>query len=187
MLPNVIWKDIDNTVSTRWSQWSVNCTAVEVGRYPMLIPEGTRVPAWAYLDVTLNDTFDPVAAIAVSSPELESIPVSVPSSTITSSSITTEKLTKTSSTTFLTLTRRDTRVSVIVGGVVGCIMALGIFGVIVFIVMGRREIQKDEKKRYRDIVSPTSLPRSATYATWSYPPRFRGEDNNPVMGSGSTQ
>jgi hypothetical protein len=160
----------------------------------MLIPEGTRVPAWAYLDVTANDGFDPTAAHAVSNPELESTPLS-PTSTITSTSITTETSGNTSSTTVPTPpARASNSVPAIVGGVVGCILGLGVLGLIAFIFIKQKHKQSGQGKGYGDIPSPTSLPQSATYATWSPPPQFRGEDNNaltrdalPVARSGSTQ
>ncbi|KAI0812734.1 hypothetical protein BC629DRAFT_961396 [Irpex lacteus] len=41
-----------------WSGWSENCTYKFVGNYPKPIPQGTAVPAWAYENVTLLDTFN---------------------------------------------------------------------------------------------------------------------------------
>jgi hypothetical protein len=162
----------------------------------MLIPEGTRVPAWAYLDVTVNDTFDPVTAMSVSNPELESTPVSPPStSTSMSTSITTETSSQTPSNTVVPVpASTHNTVPAIVGGVVGCVLGLGVLSLIAFIFIKRKRNQTGQEKGYGDIPSPTSLPQSATYATWSPPPQFRGEDNNPltrdalpVARSGSTQ
>ncbi|KAH9954783.1 hypothetical protein BC827DRAFT_927477 [Russula dissimulans] len=43
-----------NSTWMQWSQWSYNCTAESSpSTYPDAIPAGTRVPHWAYLDVTV--------------------------------------------------------------------------------------------------------------------------------------
>ncbi|KAI0771928.1 hypothetical protein BD413DRAFT_547077 [Trametes elegans] len=48
-----------------WSTYSTNCSTVYSRQYPDDIPGGTAVPAWAYIDVIANDTFNPVVARAV--------------------------------------------------------------------------------------------------------------------------
>ncbi|KAI0253447.1 hypothetical protein BJV78DRAFT_210424 [Lactifluus subvellereus] len=55
----------------QWSEWSLNCTSVaSVSTYPESIPAGTRVPHWAYLDITTTDTWNDTAAkTAGDSPE----------------------------------------------------------------------------------------------------------------------
>jgi len=40
------------TALYRWSDWEVACETVYVTTYPGDIPQGTRVPLWAYYDVT---------------------------------------------------------------------------------------------------------------------------------------
>ncbi|KAI0046152.1 hypothetical protein FA95DRAFT_1679988 [Auriscalpium vulgare] len=59
------------SVWTQWSEWSLNCTQVApAGTYPFNIPAGTRVPHWAYLDTTKNDTWNNFTAFATGdSPE----------------------------------------------------------------------------------------------------------------------
>ncbi|KAK0459823.1 uncharacterized protein EV420DRAFT_292641 [Desarmillaria tabescens] len=47
-----------NRTFVQWSQWRVNCASVAIGGFPEPIPNGTRVPAWAYLDVKTEDNFD---------------------------------------------------------------------------------------------------------------------------------
>ncbi|KAI0366240.1 hypothetical protein BV20DRAFT_665116 [Pilatotrama ljubarskyi] len=50
---------------TPWSVYKEGCSVgVSIGLYPKAIPSTTEVPGWATLDVTVNDTFDAVAAEA---------------------------------------------------------------------------------------------------------------------------
>ncbi|KAH9956714.1 hypothetical protein BC827DRAFT_1385884 [Russula dissimulans] len=46
----------------KWSQWSYNCSEGLSNEYPYPIPDGTRVPHWAYLDVITADTWNITAA-----------------------------------------------------------------------------------------------------------------------------
>lgn len=49
-----------------WKSWSRNCTAVDpTTTFSHLIPSGTRVQEWAFLDVTEEGTWDPVLAYQV--------------------------------------------------------------------------------------------------------------------------
>ncbi|KAH9021570.1 hypothetical protein EDB85DRAFT_2000123 [Lactarius pseudohatsudake] len=49
-----------------WKAWSRNCTAVDpTTTFSNLIPSGTRVQEWAFLDVTDEGTWDPVLAYQV--------------------------------------------------------------------------------------------------------------------------
>ncbi|THH17528.1 hypothetical protein EW146_g3302 [Bondarzewia mesenterica] len=48
---------------TQWSEWSFNCTSVsQDGTLPESIPSGTRVPGWAYLNVTKTDIWSNTTA-----------------------------------------------------------------------------------------------------------------------------
>jgi len=53
-----------NRTFTSWGNWSVNCPYVEITTFPKPIPPAVEVPSWAYLNVTVSDVFDPVAAQA---------------------------------------------------------------------------------------------------------------------------
>jgi len=49
-----------------WSSWSRNCTTTDPPTtFSNLIPSGTRVQEWAFLDVTKEGTWDPVLAYQV--------------------------------------------------------------------------------------------------------------------------
>ncbi|GLB34837.1 putative expressed protein [Lyophyllum shimeji] len=50
----------------RWSEYNANCSKVYTGVFPRSIPSGTRVPHWAYLNPTADDTFNITAAQDVS-------------------------------------------------------------------------------------------------------------------------
>ncbi|KAG2158229.1 uncharacterized protein EDB93DRAFT_1120506 [Suillus bovinus] len=50
-----------DTLYLSWSSWCSNCSMISIGLYPMDIPAGTKVPNWAYLNVTAG--FDPIAAL----------------------------------------------------------------------------------------------------------------------------
>ncbi|KAI0773759.1 hypothetical protein C8Q74DRAFT_779488 [Fomes fomentarius] len=65
-----------------WSGWSENCTSTSLMTYPLTIPGGTAVPAWAFQDVTTNDRFDVADAEAEALQDLPDTTASVlPSST----------------------------------------------------------------------------------------------------------
>ncbi|TFK92335.1 hypothetical protein K466DRAFT_236269 [Polyporus arcularius HHB13444] len=75
-----------------WPTYSTNCTQVYLKKYPEPIPGGTAVPAWAFLDVTTNSTFDIDAAMALASqdaPDVRSNSTSSATSSATSSSTST--------------------------------------------------------------------------------------------------
>ncbi|KAG2078814.1 hypothetical protein BDR04DRAFT_4714 [Suillus decipiens] len=64
-----------------WSSWSSGCTMMSIGEYPLDIPAGTKVPNWAFMDVT-GGGFN--SAAAQSNGDLpESTATSVPSATTT--------------------------------------------------------------------------------------------------------
>jgi len=78
-----------NSTWLQWSQWSSNCTAKSSpSTYPDAIPAGTRVPHWAYLDVTIADNWSATAAkSAGDSPEVKPTPVSTVQASPTASAV----------------------------------------------------------------------------------------------------
>ncbi|KDQ60966.1 hypothetical protein JAAARDRAFT_31964 [Jaapia argillacea MUCL 33604] len=131
----------NRTIET-WSTWSFNCSSVYVGVYPQNIPLGTAVPAWAYLDVTKADIFDPAAAEALNAPESTatsskptgSLTSSGPSSG-TASSTTTGPPSSTS-----TAAGKKSNTGAIAGGVVAgvVVLALIVAGVAFYLMRKRR-------------------------------------------------
>jgi hypothetical protein len=46
-----------------WKTWKFNCTAIDPPQtYSNTIPSGTRVPEWAFIDVTKEGIWDPILA-----------------------------------------------------------------------------------------------------------------------------
>ncbi|KAI0260306.1 hypothetical protein BC834DRAFT_554096 [Gloeopeniophorella convolvens] len=111
-----------------WEQWTQNCTAIDPPTtFSNLIPSGTRVPAWAFINVTETGTWDPLLAFRVGDP-MEAIPSEagtlaappVPTSTQTKvPGLSSQQLGESSS---------HSHVAAIVGGVVGglALIALGV-------------------------------------------------------------
>ncbi|KAJ3798687.1 hypothetical protein GGU11DRAFT_744103 [Lentinula aff. detonsa] len=48
--------------STRWAEWSTNCSTVFLGLYPNAIPSGTAIPHWAYQAITGSASFNATIA-----------------------------------------------------------------------------------------------------------------------------
>ncbi|GJE88609.1 hypothetical protein PsYK624_046920 [Phanerochaete sordida] len=68
--------------NVRWSTWQTNCSTDYISVWPVNIPPGTSVPAWAYLDVRTPDTFNATAAQAIAAqdpPESSATPTPTPS------------------------------------------------------------------------------------------------------------
>ncbi|KAM6502617.1 hypothetical protein JOM56_002594 [Amanita muscaria] len=51
----------------RWNNYTQNCSTVYLTIFPSPIPSGTKVPHWAYLNVSIDGEFDPTEAAAVAS------------------------------------------------------------------------------------------------------------------------
>ncbi|KAI0341930.1 hypothetical protein BDW22DRAFT_1358021 [Trametopsis cervina] len=53
-----------NASYTTWTSWKEGCGSPIVAQFPKDIPQDTAIPAWAFLDVTAVNEFDPIAAKA---------------------------------------------------------------------------------------------------------------------------
>ncbi|KAG2349767.1 hypothetical protein BDR05DRAFT_943645 [Suillus weaverae] len=116
--------------------------------YPMNIPTGTRVPNWAYLNVTGG--FDPVAAqnngdLPESTATNVQSTLTVTYSTILSASLTTVYASLTSSSAAATglsptsaSSSTSSNVGAIAGGVVGAILGAVIIGLVTWLLIKRR-------------------------------------------------
>ncbi|KAG2353712.1 hypothetical protein BDR07DRAFT_686728 [Suillus spraguei] len=133
-----------------WSSWSSSCTQIFIEEYPMDIPAATKVPNWAYLNLT-DGQFD--ATVAQSNGDLpESTATGVPStttvirSTTLSASLTTvytsSSLTTTTGPSETSSSARS-NVGAIAGGVVGGIAgAAVIIGLATWFFKRRRSSTK---------------------------------------------
>jgi len=108
-----------------WSGWSANCTNVSLpSTYPNPIPDGTRVPYWAYLDVVTGDNWDLTAAqSAGDSPEATPIAPSTiqPSSTASAA----PQSSSSSSSTQKKSSHAGQIAGGVVGGIVGATLLIG--------------------------------------------------------------
>ncbi|KAH9047436.1 hypothetical protein EDB83DRAFT_1461423 [Lactarius deliciosus] len=107
----------------QWSQWYINCTTVSTdGTYPNSIPAGTRIPRWAYLEVSAADTWNATAAqSAGDTPEGTATTVSSTSSTSVPSASTSS-----SSSSNKSSSSTGAIAGGVVGGVVGATVLVGL-------------------------------------------------------------
>ncbi|KAJ3016881.1 hypothetical protein NUW54_g710 [Trametes sanguinea] len=128
-----------------WTLYAENCTTVYVSKYPDDIPSGTSVPAWAYIDVSKEGTFDPNAAQALASSDvpdstalsngptsstgLNTLPPDATPTGIDSPEPTSDGSNSTSSST------KPVNIGAIVGGVVGGVVGLLAIGLTIFFAL----------------------------------------------------
>ncbi|KAN0134212.1 hypothetical protein V8E53_007984 [Lactarius tabidus] len=116
----------------QYSQWHLNCsTSSSPGTYPNSIPAGTRVPHWAYLDVSVADTFNATAAQSAGD-----TPEGTPS---TGSSTSTSSTAAPSSSTSSSSNKSSSNSGAIAGGVVGAILGLALLVGLAFWYTRRRQ------------------------------------------------
>ncbi|KAG1782616.1 hypothetical protein EV702DRAFT_1232504 [Suillus placidus] len=163
-----------------WSSWSQYCSQISIresvrklvdillaflihviDRYPMDIPTGTRVPNWAYLNVTGG--FDPVAAqnngdLPESTATNVQSTLTVTYSTTLSASLTTVYASLTSSSATATglsptsaSTSTSSNVGAIAGGVVGAILGAVIIGLVTWFLIKRRRSSTTPSAPFSDI------------------------------------
>ncbi|KIM45559.1 hypothetical protein M413DRAFT_442230 [Hebeloma cylindrosporum] len=107
---------------TTWSYYNTNCTRVYTQIFPSPIPSGISVPHWAYLDVTVANTFDYTLAQAAGGSDSIAIPQATSTPSTRSSSSTSK-----------------TNVGAIAGGVVGGVAGLALIAGLVFWLLRRRK------------------------------------------------
>ncbi|KAI1792840.1 hypothetical protein LXA43DRAFT_1093129 [Ganoderma leucocontextum] len=129
-----------------WSTYSQNCSTVYVQKYPVTIPSSTAIPAWAYLDITGNNTFSAAAAQAIASQNSpDSTAPATASQTGSASSLTAPPTATGSSNGAPTSgdnsdsgSKKKSNVGPIVGGVVGGIAGLALIGLAAFFILRSR-------------------------------------------------
>ncbi|OSC98743.1 hypothetical protein PYCCODRAFT_1470880 [Trametes coccinea BRFM310] len=128
-----------------WTLYAENCTTVYVSKYPEDIPSGTSVPAWAYIDVSKEGTFNPTAAQAVASSDaLDSTALSNGPTSGTALSTTPPDATPTDvgspeptadGSNSSSSTKKSINIGAIVGGVVGGVVGLLAIGLTIFFAL----------------------------------------------------
>jgi len=111
-----------------WLGWNASCAAYPVppGKWPLPIPPGTSIPAWAFINpASMDGTFNFSIALAnLNAPESAAPTTSFPSTSKTSTSTTTSSPTPAPANT--PPPADSNHVGAIVGGVVGGLLGLGI-------------------------------------------------------------
>ncbi|KAH9958188.1 hypothetical protein BC827DRAFT_613222 [Russula dissimulans] len=145
---------------TQWSQWSYNCTAVSLpSTYPYAIPGGTRVPHWAYLNLTTSDIWSVTAATkAGDSPEVTPLPASQVSPTTSARGQSPS------------LNQNSSHAGQIAGAVVGSVVGGSLLIGIIFWYLRRRRWRV---KAPHTNAQPTSSANNAVY-TQAQPAPFSG-------------
>ncbi|KAF8576971.1 hypothetical protein K439DRAFT_591462 [Ramaria rubella] len=143
-----------------WSVWITDCSTslISVGSFPLPIPQGIAVPAWAYLDVTSGNTWSATDAqdIATAGNEPDSsspAPTSPASATSRSSSPgggSTTTSTPDSSNSDNSF-KPTLNIPAIAGGTAGGVVAITIIGIVIFF-LGRRS-----KHRSRIVLSANGV------------------------------
>ncbi|KAF9788660.1 hypothetical protein BJ322DRAFT_1050323 [Thelephora terrestris] len=185
-----------------WTSWDQNCVTVFVTQYPLEIPTDTAIPAWAYLNVTVANKWDPVASEAI---------LNLPESTGSGPTIATvnpsSTSTRTGSDSFPTLNTPNSSNSggggshagAIAGGVVGGLVALGVIAALVvwFVVKNRRSkvapssafikdySPQNNYPKYDQPPPPPAVPYSAPQMKYnpSDPPIFPTPVYEPSFGA----
>ncbi|KAI0773866.1 hypothetical protein C8Q74DRAFT_1267134 [Fomes fomentarius] len=132
-----------------WSTYARNCSTVYVQKYPEPIPAGTAVPAWAYIDITANNTFDPEAAQALANQDAPESTASVkPSSTsgsLAGSPSETQSSNGAPQAGGNSSSSKSSNIGPIVGGVVGGVVGLIAIGLAIFFFLRYKRNRADHQ------------------------------------------
>ncbi|KAI1788869.1 hypothetical protein LXA43DRAFT_609760 [Ganoderma leucocontextum] len=128
-----------------WLLYSQNCSTPYIQKYPENIPSGTAIPAWAYLDVRINNTFDPAAAQAVAAQDL---PESTAPAAASQTSLSTGTDGNIGAPTATggdpsSSSKKTSNAGAIVGGVVGGIAGLALISLAVAFILRYRRSHSD--------------------------------------------
>ncbi|KAG6851264.1 hypothetical protein H0H93_011700 [Arthromyces matolae] len=136
-----------------WSEYNANCSTVYPAIFIRTIPSGTRVPHYAYLDPTPDDTFNVTAAtqvVVLDAPES----TAPPQTTGTSTSIIAPSVTPSTKS-----SKSSSKAGPIAGGVVGGVVALALIAALVFWWTRRhRSRTAPSAEANYNAVQPTSPP-----------------------------
>jgi len=158
-----------NRTAEGWDAWSFNCTS-EI--YPEVfldnIPSGTAVPAWAYLNVTAENVFNPseAEAEAETNPP-ESTGTSAPTASASSSPIGPPS----------SGSNKSSNAGAIAGGIVGGLVGLGLVAGAIAIFLVRR------RRAYRAPSASFGIYGNGANPIRSPPPMSQ-EYRHPVYGDG---
>ncbi|KAI9508317.1 hypothetical protein F5148DRAFT_930723 [Russula earlei] len=132
-----------------YTTWRINCTSVATpGTFPKPIPEGTRVPSWAYIDP--GDDWNVTAAQLVGdAPEVTGSVAIVPTSTPGSQSTITPQTSPSSAST--SSSKSNSNAGAIAGGVVGGVVGAALIaGIVAWFALRRRGTRSVPSTAYID-------------------------------------
>ncbi|KAN0140945.1 hypothetical protein V8E53_001389 [Lactarius tabidus] len=118
-----------------YTVWTSNCTTkVSPGTFPSPVPAGTRVPYWAYIDISIGDSWNfSVAQLVGDSPEVTGTATIIPTSTSKAPQSVTSSISSSST------SHHSSNVGAIAGGVVGGILGAALIaGVVLWLAFRRR-------------------------------------------------
>ncbi|KAF9075112.1 hypothetical protein BDP27DRAFT_1415490 [Rhodocollybia butyracea] len=126
---------VDGLTYATWTQWTTNCSTLQTG-FPMGIPSGTAVPAWAYQNVTQTNAFnETLAAEVATNNHTESSSAPVPSST--NAPLPASDLSK-----------PKNKTAAIVGGVIAGLIGVALLALIVFWLQRRKRARSAPSTAY---------------------------------------
>ncbi|RPD74550.1 hypothetical protein L226DRAFT_77477 [Lentinus tigrinus ALCF2SS1-7] len=114
-----------------WTEYAQNCVNKTILSYPRPVPSGTAIPAWAYQNVTKSNRFNGSEALDVSQQGL-------PDTTGTNL----PPIPTASATVSVPSSRKSSDVGVIVGGAVGGVLGLALFGVLLYHALRREDYER---------------------------------------------
>ncbi|KIJ16760.1 hypothetical protein PAXINDRAFT_168244 [Paxillus involutus ATCC 200175] len=154
-----------NQTYTSWSSWDFNCTTVYPLVFPVDIPSGTAIPAWAYQNVVTSDLFNATLAETTGdNPESTATHVQSTGSAVTSTSAVSASLTGSPSviaTPTSTSSSSKSNTGAIAGGVVGGVIALAaIVGVISYLALKKKRSRVAPSAQFADPAAAASYNQS---------------------------
>ncbi|KAF9218335.1 hypothetical protein BS17DRAFT_87075 [Gyrodon lividus] len=151
-----------------WSSWDFNCSTVYPSIFPVDIPSGTAVPAWAYQDVVTSDMFNATLADTTgdnpesSATRVQSTGSAVATTTGGAVSASLTSLPSVTSTPSATPTSsKSSNTGAIAGGVVGGIVGLAVIaGVITYFIIKKKRSQLPPSAQFNDPATAASYTNS---------------------------
>jgi len=145
-------------VRVSWSIYNVNCSTVYKQVFPDPLPSTILVPHYAYLDVTIDNTFDVNVAMTAGGTDSSAVPQATSSTSTTSTATATHSV----------VLSKKVNIGAIVGGVVGGLAIIAVIGLIAFIIIRKR------KQSSPSLITPST----STYVPYASPQM--GSAHSPV-------
>jgi hypothetical protein len=162
-----------------WSLYVTNCSTVYLTTYNHDLPVGVKVPAYAYLNVSISGTFNATLAYSVTGTESSRPPSSNTQSPTQSS---------TSTSTSTAVAASATNTPAIIGGAVGGVIGLGLIATLIIFLVLRSKRKSHQSVDYNSTLQQQQTPNMAftpntttslLHSTMSPPPGSPGMLYNP--------